>query len=125
MATDTTIPESTEGSGGFLTGSTVGVRQLDDKFWVTLQPLVYQGKIQRFVIPRGHRTDFASAPRPFVWFLPRYGRYTPVAARALAQQPLHHRRDAVDHVLAVVESEQRLPSPNAAVIAASTDCPCP
>jgi Protein of unknown function (DUF1353) len=79
MATDTTIPESMEGSGGFLTGSTVDVRQLDDKFWVTLQPLVYQGKTQRFVIPKGHRTDFASVPRPFVWFLPRYGRYTPAA----------------------------------------------
>jgi Protein of unknown function (DUF1353) len=73
MATDTTIPELARGSGGFLTGSTVDVRQLDDKFWVTLQPLVYQGKTQRFVIPKGHRTDFASVPRPFVWFLPGMG----------------------------------------------------
>jgi hypothetical protein len=79
MATGTVTAQSAEEPGGFPTGSTIDVRQLDDKFWTTLKPLVYQGKTQRFVVPEGHRTDFASVPRPFVWFLPRYGRYTKAA----------------------------------------------
>lgn len=79
MATGAVTAQSEEGPGGFLTGSTIDVRQLDDKYWMTLAPLVYQGKTQRFVVPEGQRTDFASVPRPFVWFLPRYGRYTKAA----------------------------------------------
>jgi hypothetical protein len=79
MASGTVTAQSAEEPGGFLTGSTIDVRQLDDKFWVTLEPLVYQGETQRFVVPKGQRTDFASVPRPFVWFLPRYGRYTKAA----------------------------------------------
>ena len=31
------------------------------------------------MVPTGMRTDFASVPRAFVWFLPRYGRYTKAA----------------------------------------------
>jgi len=79
MATGTVTAQLTEEPRGFLTGSTIDVRQLDDKYWMTLKPLVYQGGTQRFVVPEGHRTDFASVPRPFVWFLPRYGRYTKAA----------------------------------------------
>lgn len=79
MAISTVSAQLAKDSGGFLPGSTVDVRQVDDTFWVTLTPLVYQGRTQRFVVPAGNRTDFASVPRPFVWFLPRYGRYTKAA----------------------------------------------
>jgi hypothetical protein len=30
-------------------------------------------------VPADEPTDFASVPRIFVWFIPRYGRYTPAA----------------------------------------------
>jgi hypothetical protein len=32
-----------------------------------------------YPIPAGEETDFASVPSPFVWFIPRYGRYTKAA----------------------------------------------
>ncbi|HEY0636872.1 MAG TPA: DUF1353 domain-containing protein [Pseudonocardiaceae bacterium] len=64
---------------GFAAGSAVVVRQDGDSRWVTLRPLVYHGARQRFEVPAGTGTDFASVPRPFVWFLPRYGRYTMAA----------------------------------------------
>ena len=55
------------------------LRQVDEKNWETVETLTYQGTIDRFVVPKGMRTDFASVPRAFVWFLPRYGRYTRAA----------------------------------------------
>jgi hypothetical protein len=55
------------------------VRQIDDKNWETVDPLTYEGTIDRFTVPKGMRTDFASVPRAFVRFLPRYGRYTRAA----------------------------------------------
>ncbi len=59
------------------TGDTdVAVQQLSDTEWDLLQRLTYQGKFDRFTVPRGMDTDFASIPRVFTWFLPRYGKYT-------------------------------------------------
>jgi hypothetical protein len=57
----------------------VEVRQVGDKNWATLRVLDYRGSTQDFQVPKEEETDFASVPRVFVWFLPRYGRYTPAA----------------------------------------------
>jgi Protein of unknown function (DUF1353) len=64
---------------GFAPGSTVDVRQVDDQDWETLRVLTYHAKTEDFVAPVQERTDFASVPRVFVWFIPRYGRYTKAA----------------------------------------------
>lgn len=57
----------------------VVVQQLDDENWQLLEGFEYKGRDQTFEVPDGQRTDFASVPRPLVWFLPRYGRYTKAA----------------------------------------------
>lgn len=57
----------------------VRVEQVDDQNWKLLEGFEYQGKRQLFVVPDGQPTDFASVPRLFVWFLPRYGRWTKAA----------------------------------------------
>lgn len=57
----------------------VAVKQVGDNDWELLNELVYQGNHERFVVPVGMGTDFASVPRPFVWFIPRYGKYTRAA----------------------------------------------
>ena len=57
----------------------VVVRRLDDEFWAVEEPLVYRGRRDRFTIPAGFRTDFASVPRIVVWLIPRFGRYTAAA----------------------------------------------
>jgi len=41
-----------------------------------LEPLVYRGRHDTFVVPAGFRTDFATVPRVVVWLIPRFGRYT-------------------------------------------------
>jgi hypothetical protein len=64
---------------GFEPGDTVDVRQIGDKSWKTLRGLLYHGKVNDFPVPPDEPTDFASVPRIFVWFIPRYGRYTPAA----------------------------------------------
>jgi hypothetical protein len=64
---------------GFPPGSTVDVRQVDDQDWETLRVLAYHAKTEDFVVPVDERTDFASVPCIFVWFIPRYGRYTKAA----------------------------------------------
>lgn len=55
------------------------VRQQDDTHWVLEEDLVYRGRDEEFVVPRGTRTDFASVPRVFAWLVPKYGRYTAAA----------------------------------------------
>lgn len=60
----------------FLTGPRVLVRQADDEDWTLEEEVVYQGRTERFVVPVGTRTDFASVPRVFVWLVPKFGRYT-------------------------------------------------
>jgi hypothetical protein len=54
----------------------VTVRRADDTTWTVVEPLVYRGRSQTFVVPRGFGTDFASVPRVVVWLIPRFGRYT-------------------------------------------------
>ena len=57
-------------------GDTVTVRRLDDRWWTVVEPLVYRGRTDTFVVPAGFRTDFATVPRLVVWLIPRFGRYT-------------------------------------------------
>jgi hypothetical protein len=52
------------------------VRQASETRWVLLCPVVYFGREDRFEVPAGFDTDFASVPRVFWWLVPRYGRYT-------------------------------------------------
>jgi hypothetical protein len=57
----------------------VVVEELDDKNWKVRQAFAYTGERDTFDVEVGQETDFASVPRVFVWFLPRYGRYTKAA----------------------------------------------
>lgn len=57
----------------------VQVEQVDDKNWKVLEGFRYEGKLRPFDVEVGQSTDFASVPRLFVWFLPRYGRWTKAA----------------------------------------------
>ena len=52
------------------------VRRVGASTWATVDPLVYRGRSQRFVVPAGFRTDFASVPRVVTWLFPRFGAYT-------------------------------------------------
>ena len=54
----------------------VTVRRRDDRTWTVVEPLVYRGRDQAFVVPSGFETDFATVPRAVVWLIPRFGRYT-------------------------------------------------
>ncbi|MGI8647207.1 MAG: DUF1353 domain-containing protein [Mycobacteriales bacterium] len=56
---------------GFV-GITV-VRQVEGENWVTVEPLRYTATRQRFEVPAGSSTDFASVPRVFAWLVPRSG----------------------------------------------------
>lgn len=55
---------------------TVTVRRRDDDRWVLVDPLVYRGTRDTFIVKAGYVTDFATVPRPLVWLIPRFGRYT-------------------------------------------------
>ncbi|HWC10456.1 MAG TPA: DUF1353 domain-containing protein [Acidimicrobiales bacterium] len=57
----------------------VVVEQVGDENWLLRKAFEYTGKFETFHVPVGQGTDFASVPRVFVWFLPRYGRYTKAA----------------------------------------------
>jgi uncharacterized protein DUF1353 len=52
------------------------VRRVDAGTWAVVDPLVYRGARDRFVVPAGFRTDFASVPRVVTWLVPRFGAYT-------------------------------------------------
>jgi hypothetical protein len=52
------------------------VHRVDADTWAIIDPLVYQGRRERFVVPAGFRTDFATVPRLVVWLVPRFGAYT-------------------------------------------------
>jgi len=64
---------------GFGPREDVYVREIDDKNWALTAPIDYKGERDKFEVPVDMKTDFASVPRVFVWFLPRYGRYTKAA----------------------------------------------
>lgn len=55
------------------------VEQVGESDWELRRTLRYEGRHECFVVPEGSRTDFASVPRPLVWLIPRYGRYTRAA----------------------------------------------
>jgi hypothetical protein len=61
----------------FSADAQVIVEQIDEETWKVLQAFSYTGKLgDKFTVPLGMLTDFASIPRAFVWFLPKYGKYT-------------------------------------------------
>ena len=64
---------------GFPEGTVVDVEEISEKKWKLLKQMDYQGARELFQVPAGQKTDFASVPRIFVWFIPRYGRYTKAA----------------------------------------------
>ena len=65
---------------GFSSGCQVVVEQLDDTNWEVRRQFSYTGQAGvPFVVYEGMDTDFASVPRVFAWFLPRYGAYTKAA----------------------------------------------
>ncbi|HKB41289.1 MAG TPA: DUF1353 domain-containing protein [Gemmataceae bacterium] len=72
-------PARSERQLGFPRDTQVDVRQIDDQDWEVLRALVYHATSEDFEVPVGEHTDFASVPRVFVWFIPRYGRYTKAA----------------------------------------------
>jgi hypothetical protein len=78
-------------------GSGPVVEELDAKFWKVVEPLVYHGAEEEFVIPAGFRTDFASVPRALVWLVPRYGAYTRAA--------ILHDYLRSSHVVSVADSD--------------------
>ena len=47
--------------------------------WTLAESLDYLGKTDRWVVPGGFETDFASVPRLFWTLIPRHGRYTKAA----------------------------------------------
>lgn len=55
------------------------VQELSPGMWQLVEPLVYQGNSQQFVVPKGFETDFASVPKLFTWLVPPYGLYTKAA----------------------------------------------
>lgn len=59
----------------FLPGS-LTVSRVDSDRWELVDPLVYQGRRDRFVVPAGFVTDFATVPGLVRWFVPRFGAYT-------------------------------------------------
>jgi hypothetical protein len=60
-------------------GGRVAVTPIDAKRWRLLEPICYIGDVDKFLVPEGYVTDFASVPRIAVWLVPSYGRYTPAA----------------------------------------------
>ena len=72
-------PARSERQLGFPNDTQVDVRQIDDQDWEVLRALAYHATSEDFKVPVGEHTDFASVPRVFVWFIPRYGRYTKAA----------------------------------------------
>ena len=63
---------------GFVDDALV-VEQVDERYWRLREPMTYLGARERFDVPAGFDTDFASVPRLVVWLLPTYGDYTKAA----------------------------------------------
>jgi hypothetical protein len=57
----------------------IDVQQVGDNLWELQKPVVYHGNADTFTVDPPFRTDFASVPGPFVWLIPRYGKYTKAA----------------------------------------------
>ncbi|MBW3614389.1 MAG: DUF1353 domain-containing protein [Actinobacteria bacterium] len=61
---------------GFDDDARVVVQQHGNEHWIVWESFSYRASKDTYTIPRGMCTDFASVPRPVVWYLPRYGPYT-------------------------------------------------
>lgn len=61
---------------GFSSDARVVVQQYGDEQWIVWESFSYRARRDTYTVPRGMCTDFASVPRPVVWYLPRYGPYT-------------------------------------------------
>lgn len=57
--------------------SALTVTALDDIRWMLEEPLLYEGRRERFPIPAGYITDLASRPRIVAWLVARHARYSP------------------------------------------------
>lgn len=83
MAIETPVPGAEEARPqwprGFPRPFPVDVQQVSEQDWKTLRTLTYYATTEDFEVPAHQGTDFASVPRVFVWFIPRYGRYTKAA----------------------------------------------
>lgn len=84
---------------GFIDGLSVDVREIGDTTWQLLSGFEYRAQRDHYVVPEGERTDFASVPRVFIWFIPRYGIYTKAAILhdhlcRLSREGKFSRRDA-------------------------------
>ncbi|HZR23117.1 MAG TPA: DUF1353 domain-containing protein [Vicinamibacterales bacterium] len=80
-------------------GLQVDVEELDEHNWKVLHAFDYQAQVDRYTVHRGQKTDFASVPRIFAWFIPTYGKYTKAAILhdhlcELAHAGAFERRDA-------------------------------
>ena len=98
-ATVAAVDAHAEPEIGFPDGLTVDVQAISDTRWKVLTSFVYQATNDVYTVPAGEETDFASVPRPFVWFIPTYGRYTKAAILhdrlcRLAHEGSFSRRDA-------------------------------
>src|SRR4026208_2029529 len=78
-ATVAAVNSNAETELGFPGGLIVDVQAISEKRWKVLTPFIYRATNEVYTVPAGQETDFASVPRVFVWFLPRYGRYTKAA----------------------------------------------
>ena len=63
----------------FENGPKILVRQATEEDWTLEEEVVYQGRVDRFVVPKGTVTDFASVPRVFAWLVPSYWVFTAAA----------------------------------------------
>jgi len=84
---------------GFPGGLSVDVREIGETTWKLLGGFEYRAQRDHYFVPEGERTDFASVPRVFIWFIPRYGRYTKAAILhdhlcRLSREGMFSRRDA-------------------------------
>lgn len=80
----------------------------DGDYWRLNVPLVYHGHTDRFEVPAGFRTDFASVPHAVTWLLPRTGRHNRAAVLhdALTRDPNVSRKDADGIFLRVLRELQ-------------------
>ncbi len=63
----------------FVNGPKILVRQATEDEWTLGEEVVYHGRTEKFVVPKGTLTDFASVPRVFAWLVPSYGLFTAAA----------------------------------------------
>lgn len=59
--------------------SPLTVTRVGDTTWMVVNAISYRGVTDRWTVPAGSMTDFASVPRVLLWLAPREGRWTPAA----------------------------------------------